>query len=129
MIKEYPIKLDLKDLEGDLRHLLRTEAYQVELFPAASGFLLEAKKTGGLRDFSGLSAAVVVSARTELGGTSIELKAQRILDKVVLGLVFLVVFLPLAFFPVYGYYTQHKVSERLWSIIGRHVQKAAQLLP
>ena len=124
--RDYPVKLDMGALKGDLLNLLRLEAYEVADLPERSGFTLEARKTSTVRDWTGLSAAITISARHTESGASFDVQVQRVMDKVGIALVLGAVSGGFgAMVPAYGYYSQHKTSERAWKIISDHVQSAA----
>lgn len=122
--KFYPVKVDLDALQAALLDMFRAEQFQVTVLPAYRGVTLEARKTSTIRDWTGLSAALDITAQHSEAGTSFDVEVKRVLDKVGLGVVFGALTLAGAAIPAYGFYAQHKLHDRVWQVISEHVQRA-----
>ncbi len=126
----YPgVEADTAQLIAVLRNLFDSK-YQVQTVQIASASVLQARKSGTLRDLTGLSSALTIKITPEHGGTRAEIGMQKWLDKAAVATVGLVVFPPLFALAALGAYSQYKVTENAWSIIEDHIaHKAGGYVP
>ncbi|MBA2502186.1 MAG: zinc ribbon domain-containing protein [Pyrinomonadaceae bacterium] len=123
----YPgVEVDVQALTMELRGLFDADAYDVQTMQVSSTAVLQARKTGMLRELTGLSAALTIKVTPEHGGTRVEIGMQKWFDKaaVVAVAVFLSSGLLLAL-PALGAYWQYKVTESAWKIIEDHIARKA----
>ena len=75
----YPgVEADMPRLQGELRKLFETdEAFEVQTMQVASTAVIQARKTGTLRELAGLSAALTIKVTPEHGGTRVEIGMQK----------------------------------------------------
>src|ERR687889_608058 len=123
----YPgVQADTAPLQRELRALFDAdEAYEVQTMQISSTAILQARKTGTLRDLTGLSAALTIKVTPEHGGTRVEIGMQKWFDKAAVAAVAFIVFPPLMALPALGAYWQHKITEDAWKIIEAHVARKA----
>ena len=121
----YPgVEADTVQLVRELRQLFDAdEAYEVQTMQVHSTAILQARKTGTLRDLTGLSAALTIKLTPEQGGTRAEIGMQKWFDKAAVAAVAFMVFPPLLALPALGAYWQHKITEDTWKIIEAHIAR------
>ena len=108
----YPgVEADLAKLQKELRALFDSyPAYEIQTMQVSATAVLQARKTGTLRDLAGLSAALTIKVTPEHGGTRVEIGMQKWFDKAAVAAVAFVVFPPLLVLPALGAYWQHKLT-------------------
>jgi hypothetical protein len=123
----YPgVEADAAKLQRELRALFDNDAaYEIQTMQVSSTTVLQARKTGTLRDLTGLSAALTIKVTPEHGGTRVEMGMQKWFDKAAVAAVAFVVFPPLLALPALGAYWQHKITEDAWKVIEAHVARKA----
>jgi len=123
----YPgVEADAAQLQKELRTLFDGDAaFEVQTMQVSSTAVLQARKTGTLRDLTGLSAALTIKVTPEHGGTRVEIGMQKWFDKAAVAAVALIVFAPLLALPALGFYWQHKLTEDAWKIIESHIARKA----
>jgi hypothetical protein len=123
----YPgVEADAASLQKELRALFDADqAYEVQAMQVSSTSVLQARKTGTLRDLTGLSAALTIKVTPEHGGTRVEIGMQKWFDKAAVAAVAFVVFPPLLALPALGAYWQHKITEDAWKVIEAHIARKA----
>ena len=123
----YPgVEAEVARLQNELRALFDTnKAYEVQTMQVSSTAVLQARKTGTLRDLTGLSAALTIKVTPEQGGTRVEIGMQKWFDKAAVAAVALVVFPPLMALPALGFYWQHRLTEDAWKVIESHIARKA----
>ena len=123
----YPgVEADAPRLQNELRALFEADAaFEIQTMQVSSTAVLQARKTGTLRDLTGLSAALTIKVTPEQGGTRVEIGMQKWFDKAAVAAVAFVVFPPLLALPALGLYWQHKLTEDAWKVIESHVARKA----
>ena len=123
----YPgVEVDVQSLVAELRRLFDEGDYEVQSMQVSHTAVLQARKSGTLRDLTGLSAALTIKITPEHGGTRVELGMQKWLDKVaVAGVVAMFLAAPLLALPALGIYWQHKLTEDAWKLIEAHIARKA----
>jgi hypothetical protein len=123
----YPgVEADTAKLQRELRALFENDAaYEIQTMQVSSTSVLQARKTGTLRDLTGLSAALTIKVTPEQGGTRVEMGMQKWFDKAAVAAVAFVVFPPLLALPALGAYWQHKITEDAWKVIEAHIARKA----
>lgn len=123
----YPgVEADTAQLTAELRQLFAAdEAYEVQVMQVHATAVMQARKTGTLRDLTGLSAALTIKITPEHGGTRVEIGMQKWFDKAAVAAVAFVMFPPLMALPALGAYWQHKLTEDAWKIIEAHIARKA----
>ena len=123
----YPgVEADSSRLQTELRALFDSDqAFEVQTMQVSATAVLQARKTGTLRDLTGLSAALTIKVTPEHGGTRVEIGMQKWFDKAAVAAVALVVFPPLMALPALGAYWQHKLTEDAWRVIESHIARKA----
>jgi hypothetical protein len=124
----YPgVEADVVQLMSELRQLFDgDDAYEVQTMQVSSTAILQARKTGTLRELTGLSAALTIKVTPEHGGTRVEIGMQKWLDKAAVAA--LAMFLSLGLLvalPALGAYWQYKLTEDAWKIIETHIARKA----
>src|SRR3569832_891851 len=114
----YPgVEADSAKHQSELRTLFDSDkAYEIQTMQVSATSVLQARKTGTLRDLTGLSAALTIKVTPEHGGTRGESGMQKWLDKAAVAAVAFVVFPPLLALPALGAYWQHKLTEDAWKV-------------
>ncbi|HVF49601.1 MAG TPA: zinc ribbon domain-containing protein [Pyrinomonadaceae bacterium] len=124
----YPgVEADVPQLLSELQRLFAgDEAYEVQTMQVSATAVLQARKTGTLRDLTGLSTALTIKVTPEHGGTRVEIGMQKWLDKAAVAAVamFLSMGLLIAL-PALGAYWQYKLTEDAWKIIETHIARKA----
>ncbi len=123
----YPgVEADVQSLVAELRRLFDEGDYEVQTMQVAQTAVLQARKSGTLRDLTGLSAALTIKITPEHGGTRVEIGMQKWLDKAAVAAiaVYLTAGLLLAL-PALGAYWQYKITEDAWKIIEAHIARKA----
>ncbi|HYP52519.1 MAG TPA: zinc ribbon domain-containing protein [Pyrinomonadaceae bacterium] len=124
----YPgVEADVAQLMAELQQLFAgDEAYEVQTMQMAATAVLQARKSGTLRDLTGLSAALTIKVTPEHGGTRVEIGMQKWLDKAAVAAVavFFSMGLLLAL-PALGAYWQYKITEDAWKLIEAHIARKA----
>ena len=122
----YPaVEIDAQALIAELRATCDAEGYEAQTMQVAATVVLQARKTGTLRELTGLSAALTVKVTTEHGGTRVEVGMQKWFDKAAVAAVSLI-FMPwLIALPALGAYWQHQLTEECWRIIEANISTKA----
>ena len=124
----YPgVEADAQQLVTELRRLFDgDDAYEVQTMQVSATAVLQARKTGMLRDLTGLSSALTIKITPEHGGTRVEIGMQKWLDKAAVAAVamFLSMGLLVAL-PALGAYWQYKLTEDAWKIVEAHIARKA----
>lgn len=122
----YPgVEIDVNKLLDELRNLFDDD-YEVQTMQVAATSVLQARKSGTLRDLTGLSAALTIKITPEGGGTRVEIGMQKWFDKAAVAAVALVLSAGLLLaLPALGAYWQYKITEDAWKTIEAHVAKKA----
>src|ERR671938_2178182 len=124
----YPgVEADAARLQAELRTLFdNDEAFQVQTMQVSSTAVLQARKTGTLRDLTGLSAALTIKVTPESGGTRVEIGMQKWFDKAAVAAVALALSAGLLLaLPALGAYWQYKLTEDAWKKIEAHIARKA----
>jgi uncharacterized paraquat-inducible protein A len=123
----YPgVEVDVQSVVAELRRLFDEGDYEVQSMQVAQTAVLQARKSGTLRELTGLSAALTIKITPEHGGTRVEMGMQKWLDKVaVAGVVALFLAAPLLALPALGAYWQHRLTEDCWKIIEANIARKA----
>jgi hypothetical protein len=124
----YPgVEADVMQLMSELRQLFDgDDAYEVQTMQVSSTAILQARKTGTLRELTGLSAALTIKVTPEHGGTRVEIGMQKWLDKAAVAAVAMILSLGLLVaLPALGAYWQYKITEDAWKIIEGHIARKA----
>ncbi len=124
----YPgVEADATQLATELRRLFDSkQAYELQIMQVGTATVLQARKSGTLRDLTGLSAALTIKITPEHGGTRVEIGMQKWFDKAAVAAV--AVFLSmgaLLALPALGAYWQYKITEDAWKIIEAHITRQA----
>ncbi|MDQ3254655.1 MAG: hypothetical protein M3R15_12230, partial [Acidobacteriota bacterium] len=85
----YPgVEADVMQLMAELRQLFDNDsAYELQTMQVASTAVLQARKSGTLRELTGLSAALTIKITPEHGGTRVEIGMQKWFDKAAVAAV------------------------------------------
>ena len=124
----YPgVEADVPQLMAELQRLFAgDEAYEAQTMQVASTAVLQARKSGTLRDLTGLSAALTIKVTPEHGGTRVEIGMQKWFDKAALAAVAVILSSGLLLaLPALGAYWQHKLTEDAWKTIEAHIARKA----
>lgn len=122
----YPgVEVDAPQLIAELRRVFDAEDYEVQTMQVSATSVLQARKTGTLRELTGLSAALTAKVTPEHGGTRVELGMQKWFDKAAVAAVSMLVMPWLIALPALGAYWQHQVTETAWRTIEEHIAKRA----
>ncbi|HEX8458271.1 MAG TPA: zinc ribbon domain-containing protein [Pyrinomonadaceae bacterium] len=123
----YPgVEVDVQSLVAELRRLFDEGDYEVQSMQVAQTAVLQARKSGTLRDLTGLSAALTIKITPEHGGTRVEIGMQKWLDKAAVAAVAVLLSAGLLLaLPALGAYWQHKLTEDSWKVIEAHIARKA----
>jgi hypothetical protein len=123
----YPgVEVDVQGLVAELRKLFDEGDYEVQFMQVAQTGVLQARKSGTLRDLTGLSAALTIKITPEHGGTRVEIGMQKWLDKAAVAAVAVILSAGLLLaLPALGAYWQHRLTEDSWKIIEAHIARKA----
>jgi len=122
----YPgVEVDAPRLVAELRRTLDEDDYEVQTMQVAATTVLQARKSGALRELTGLSAALTVKITSEHGGTRVEIGMQKWFDKAAVAAVTMIVMPWLVALPALGAYWQHQLTERTWRIVENHITHQA----
>ncbi len=123
----YPgVEIDVPSLVAELHRLFDAGDYEVQSMQVAQTTVMQARKSGALRDFTGLSAALTIKITPEHGGTRVEIGMQKWLDKAAVAAVAVILSAGLLLaLPALGAYWQHKLTEDSWKIIEAHIARKA----
>ena len=123
----YPgVEVDVPGLVAELRRLFDEGDYEVQSMQVAQTAVLQARKSGTLRDLTGLSAALTIKITPEHGGTRVEIGMQKWLDKAAVAAVAVILSAGLLLaLPALGAYWQHRLTEDSWKIIEAHIARKA----
>ena len=123
----YPgVEVDVPSLIAELRRLFDEGDYEVQSMQVAQTAVLQARKSGTLRDLTGLSAALTIKITPEHGGTRVEIGMQKWLDKAAVAAVAVILSAGLLLaLPALGAYWQHRLTEDSWKIIEAHIARKA----
>jgi hypothetical protein len=123
----YPgVEVDVQSLVAELRRLFDEGDYEVQSMQVAQTAVLQARKSGTLRDLTGLSAALTIKITPEHGGTRVEIGMQKWLDKAAVAAVAVILSAGLLLaLPALGAYWQHRLTEDSWKVIEAHIARKA----
>src|ERR687890_1762300 len=124
----YPgVEADMPRLQAELRKLFEAdEAFEVQTMQVASTAVIQARKTGTLRELAGLSAALTIKVTPEHGGTRVEIGMQKWLDKAAVAAVAVILSAGLLVaLPALGAYWQYKLTEDAWKTVEGHIARKA----
>jgi hypothetical protein len=123
----YPgVEVDVQGLAGELRRLFDDGDYEVQSMQVAQTVVLQARKSGTLRDLTGLSAALTIKITPEHGGTRIEIGMQKWFDKAAVAAVAVILSAGMLLaLPALGAYWQYKLTEDAWKLIEAHIARKA----
>ena len=123
----YPgVEVDVQGLVAELRKLYDAGDYEVQSMQVAQTAVLQARKSGTLRDLTGLSAALTIKITPEHGGTRVEIGMQKWLDKAAVAAVAVILSAGLLLaLPALGAYWQHRLTEDSWKIIEAYIARKA----
>ncbi|HKP73307.1 MAG TPA: hypothetical protein VJT82_10250, partial [Pyrinomonadaceae bacterium] len=128
----YPgVEADVQQLVAELRRLFDDGDYEVQSMQVAQTAVVQARKSGTLRDLTGLSAALTIKITPEHGGTRVEIGMQKWFDKAAVAAVAVLLSAGMLLaLPALGAYWQYKLTEDAWKIIEAHIaQKAGGYVP
>ena len=122
----YPgVEADVPQLIAELRNVFDS-AYEVQTMQVSATTVLQARKSGTLRDITGLSTALTIKLTPEQGGTRVEIGMQKWLDKAAVAAVAVMLSAGvLLALPALGAYWQYRVTEDAWKIIEAHIARKA----
>ena len=122
----YPgVEADVIKLMTQLRSLF-DEDFDVHTMQVSSTAVLQARKSGTLRELTGLAAALTIKVTPETGGTRVEIGMQKWFDKAAVAAVALLLSVgALIALPALGAYWQYKLTEDAWKIIEAHIARKA----
>jgi len=122
----YPgVEADVFRLVAELRNIFDQD-YEVQTMHVSSTTVVQARKSGTLRDLTGLSAALTIKVTPEAGGTRVEIGMQKWFDKAAVAAVALLLSAGLLLaLPALGAYWQYKLTEDAWNIIEEHIARKA----
>ncbi|MGI9107246.1 MAG: zinc ribbon domain-containing protein [Pyrinomonadaceae bacterium] len=123
----YPgVEVDVQELAGELRRLFDDGDYEVQSMQVAQTAVLQARKSGTLRELTGLSAALTIKITPEHGGTRVEIGMQKWFDKAAVAAVAVILSAGMLLaLPALGAYWQYKLTEDAWKIIEAHIARKA----
>lgn len=122
----YPgVEVDAPRLIAELRQVLDAEEYEVQTMQVSATSVLQARKTGTLREITGLSAALTVKITSEHGGTRVEIGMQKWFDKAAVAALTMIVMPWLVALPALGAYWQHQLTEKSWRVVEEHITRQA----
>ncbi|HEX8472871.1 MAG TPA: zinc ribbon domain-containing protein [Pyrinomonadaceae bacterium] len=127
----YPgVEADVTQLMSELHQLFETDdAFEVQTMQVSATAVLQARKTGTLRDLTGLSAAMTIKVTPEHGGTRVEIGMQKWLDKAAVAAAIVILTAGIGSLllaaPALGAYWQYKLTEDAWKIIEGHIARKA----
>src|SRR2546423_15583972 len=109
----YPgVEADAARLQKELRTLFDgDDAFEVQAMQVSSTAVLQARKTGTLRDLTGLSAALTIKVTPEHGGTRVEIGMPKWVDNAAVAAGAFGVFPPLLAPPAPGLFRPHQLAE------------------
>ena len=121
----YPgVEADIPQLHAELRNVFDSD-YEVQAFQVSTTSVIQARKSGTLRDLTGLSSALTIKVTPESGGTRAEIGMQKWFDKAAVAAVGALAFPPLLALAALGAYWQYKITEDAWKIIEDHIASKA----
>jgi len=122
----YPgVEADVQSLVAELRNLF-DEDYEVQTMQVSATSVLQARKSGTLRDLTGLSAALTIKITPEAGGTRVEIGMQKWFDKAAIAALALMLSAGLLLaLPALGAYWQYRITEDAWKVIEDHIARKA----
>src|SRR6185503_17767081 len=116
---------DVQSLVAELRNLF-DEDYEVQTMQVSATSVLQARKSGTLRDLTGLSAALTIKITPEAGGTRVEIGMQKWFDKAAIAALALMLSAGLLLaLPALGAYWQYRITEDAWKVIEDHIARKA----
>ncbi len=124
----YPgVEADVMQLMAELRQLFDNDsAYELQTMQVASTAVLQARKSGTLRELTGLSAALTIKITPEHGGTRVEIGMQKWFDKAAVAAVAVILSAGMLLaLPALGAYWQYRITEDAWKIIESHIARRA----
>src|SRR6266550_6674373 len=122
----YPgVEANVAELVAELRPLF-DEDYEVQTMHVSSTAVLQARKSGTLREITGLAAALTIKITPEAGGTRVEIGMQKWFDKAAVAAIAIVLSAGLLIaLPALGAYWQYRITEDAWKIIEDHIARQA----
>ncbi len=122
----YPgVEANVSTLVAELRPLFDAD-YEMQTMQVSSTTILQARKSGTLREMTGLSAALTIKITPEAGGTRVEIGMQKWFDKAAVAAIAIVLSAGLLIaLPALGAYWQFKITEDAWKIIEDHIARKA----
>ena len=115
----------MPQLVAELRNIF-DDAYEVQTMQVAATTVLQARKSGTLRDLTGLSTALTIKLTPEQGGTRVEIGMQKWLDKAAVAAVAVMLSAGMLLaLPALGAYWQYRLTEDAWKIIEAHIARKA----
>ena len=123
----YPgVEADVSQLTAELRRLFDEGDYEFQSMQVSQTTVVQARKSGTLRDFTGLSAALTIKITPEHGGTRVEIGMQKWFDKAAVAAVAVALSAGLLLaLPALGAYWQYKLTEDAWKVIEAHIARKA----
>ena len=122
----YPgVEADPPRLAAELQQLFDKEAYEVQSMQVSRTSVIQARKSGTLRDIAGLSSALTVKITPEQGGTRVEIGMQKWFDKAAVAAVAIILQPWLLALPALGAYWQHRATESAWNIVEARIAAQA----
>ncbi|HEX8141485.1 MAG TPA: zinc ribbon domain-containing protein [Pyrinomonadaceae bacterium] len=122
----YPgVEADTTQLMRELRGLF-DEDYEVQTMQVSSTTVLQARKSGTLRELTGLASALTIKITPEHGGTRVEIGMQKWFDKAAVAAAAVILSMGLLLaLPALGAYWQLKLTDDAWRIIEEHIARKA----
>src|SRR5207245_5897343 len=104
---------------------------EIQTMNVSATTVLQARKSGTLREMTGLAAALTIKITPEPGGTRVEIGMQKWFDKAAVAAVAVLLSVGLLLaLPALGAYWQYKITEDAWKIIEDHIaHKAGGYVP
>ncbi len=123
----YPgVGVDVQQLISELRRLFDEGDYEVQSMQVSQTTVLQARKSGMLRDLTGLSAALTIKITPEHGGTRVEIGMQKWFDKAAVAAVAVILSAGMLLaLPALGAYWQYRLTEDVWKIVEAHITTKA----
>lgn len=123
----YPgVEVDATKLSAELNDLFDRDGYEVQTMQVSHTSVLQVRKSGTLRDLTGLSSALTIKITPEAGGARVEMGMQKWFDKAAIAAVAIILSSGLLLaLPALGAYWQHKLTEDAWRAIEAHITQQA----
>lgn len=128
-VRKYPgIQADVPQIINELREFFDNFDFkEVRIRNELGSVILEAKKTGKIRDLTGFSYALTIKITPTPTGTDVAIGRQKWIEKALIGGVAAVtpIGIPLAIPFAIGAYNQYKLTEDAWNVVERHMAVAS----